>query len=463
MRTLPKLSDESGQAVIVAALCISVIIAFLGLAIDVGHILYAKRTLQSVADAAALAGALEVRVCGTTPSCPAMTTAAQQALAENNLPGSALITNCSSTAGAGLTLELNNSPCALSSDPNKGKDNYVEAIVSRTEQTYFASILGFNNILVSARAEAARGIGGPCIYALDPTASGAIEVTVALGVVSYCGIVDESNSSSAFSCLAGLLMSAPEINITGGSAGLLCLIHPTPRTGIAPPEPTDPLAYLPPPPTASNGCGSSTGSPYYGSSKQVSVIPILSGIVFYPGVYCGGISITASILGSVTFMPGTYILKDGPGGLLGLGTSGGLQISITALSTITGNGVTFYNEGPTVGQFSIIAPAALGLSTLDLTAPTSGEYGGILFFQAHGVTQSGTFVAALVQPGQISGAIYLPNATVAYGVSALSTSYNILVADQIQFTAPILSTFGNNYSTLQSGSPMNGDISTLVQ
>jgi hypothetical protein len=35
MRSLQKLSDESGQAVIVFALCMVVIVAFLGLAIDV--------------------------------------------------------------------------------------------------------------------------------------------------------------------------------------------------------------------------------------------------------------------------------------------------------------------------------------------------------------------------------------------------------------------------------------------
>jgi hypothetical protein len=50
-------------------------------------------------------------------------------------------------------------------------------------------------------------------------------------------------------------------------------------------------------------------------------------------------------------------------------------------------------------------------------------------------------------------------------VSALSTSgtYNGIVADKIQFNISLLSTINNDYSTLQAGSPFNGDRSALVQ
>ncbi len=62
MRPIRELSDDSGQVVILAAVCMVVLIAFIGLSVDVGHLRYAKRQLQAAADAAALAAAMEVRV-----------------------------------------------------------------------------------------------------------------------------------------------------------------------------------------------------------------------------------------------------------------------------------------------------------------------------------------------------------------------------------------------------------------
>jgi hypothetical protein len=181
-------------------------------------------------------------------------------------------------------------------------------------------------------------------------------------------------------------------------------------------------------------------------------------------VYCGGISITAALASNIKFNPGTYILKDGPG-LLGI-TSGGLNITLNLLSSITGNGVTFYNEG-TQGSISVVEPLSggslLSLSNVSLSAPTSGTYAGILFFQAHGSTSTGVFVANLINNSKLEGAIYLPDADVSYGVSAVSSAYNILVAKDIHLNVAIASSFGNDYSSLPGGSPLNGNNVFLVQ
>ncbi|QHN02696.1 hypothetical protein FTO74_04405 [Granulicella sp. WH15] len=470
MTFLKKLSDESGQVIVVAALCLVVMIAFVGLAVDVGHVRYAKRNLQNAADAAALAAAMEVRVCGGTANCPAMQAAAQSALVENGYAGSLLLTNCSGLAGAALTLTLNNGPCALgASDPNTGKLSYAEVVVSQQLRTYFAKIVGFDNVPISARAEAAHGLGGPCIYALDPSGPGAITVVGGVGFTSTCAIVDESTSDAALACVVGLGISAPKISVSGGAAGLLCGSTPPPTLHVPPPSPADPLAYLPAP--TGDACpSSSSGPPYYGSATPVNLtLPLLANIVFNPGVYCGGISITASLLSSITFNPGTYILKDGHSTILGIPqpTTGGLQINIGGLlSSISGSNVLFYNES-TSGGFSVVATSAIGgilpLGSFNLSANTQGEYAGILFFQAHGNTAPGTFVASLVSPSNLSGAIYMPDAQLNYAVGVITPSYNILVARDITFTAQILSTVGSNYATLQSGSPVNGDNAVLVQ
>jgi Flp pilus assembly protein TadG len=462
IRRLCRLGDESGQTVIVAALCMTVLMGLLALAIDAGELREAKRQLQFTADAAAIAAGLEIRVCGTTSNCPAMQAAAQNALVENGLAGGTSLSNCASITGAGLTMVVNNPPCALgSADPNTGNTSYVEVVVSQQQQTNFASILGFNNVPITVRAEAGRG-SGPCIYALDPSGPGAIAVLAGLGIASTCAVVDESSSSSALTCVVGALISAPKISVTGGTSGLLCGSNPPPLTGVKVPNPADPLAYLPAPSTATAACGSSTASPYFGSASIVNIALLGGTKVFNPGVYCGGISITAAVLTNITFNPGIYILKQGPGPLGPLIPTGGLTITLSALSTIQGQGVMFYNEG-TVGAFSITAPAALGLSNFNLSAPTSGTYGGMLFFQAHGTTAQGTFLLNLLQGSELQGAIYEPDAVVSYGVSAVSTSYNILVAKDLQFPVAVLSVFGSNYASLASGSPLYGDTAILVQ
>jgi Flp pilus assembly protein TadG len=457
------LSEESGSVLVLASLSLIFLLSIVGLAIDVGHLRQVKRTVQNAADAAALAAAIQVRICGTnSPNCSSMQSAARNALAENGLSATNTLVNCAGAPQAGVTLTINNPVCAVATDPNRGKMNYVEAVVSQQVPMMFARLVGMKNVTVSARAEAARGVGGPCIYALDPSGP-AIIVVAGVLVKANCGVVDESASSNALTCVVGAFIYAPRISVSGGSDSLLCLASSTPRLHVPPPTPRDPLAYLPPPPHANDACGSSTHSPYTGSPNAVN-LALLGNTVFNPGVYCGGISLTANLLSSITFNPGVYILRDAPG-LLNI-PQGGLHLTLSALTSVTGNGVMFYNEGP-VGTFTVVEPVTggslLSLANVSLSAPTSGEYGGVLMYQAHGVTASGTFLASLVGSSNLQGAIYLPDAAVGYGVSALSSSYNILVAKDIYLTVAVGSTFGNDYSTLESGTPLNGDNVRLVQ
>ena len=462
MRSLRICKEESGAILTVTALSLVLILSILGFGVDVGHLLFVKRSMQNAVDAAALAAALEARACNGTSACTAMQKAAENALTENGFTATTILTNCTGTAGTGVTLTLNNPPCAISGDPNSGKTNYAEVMVSEPVPTYFANLMGLHSVTITTRAEAARGLGGPCIYALNPTGP-AITILAGIIVKSRCPIVDESTSSDALSCVIGAFLYAPRISVSGGSQSLLCLAASQPQTYVPTPVPADPLAYLPAPSTANDACGTSTSSPYYGSSSPVN-ITLGGNVVFNPGVYCGGISITAALLSTIKFNPGTYILKDHTG-LLGI-TQGGLNITLNELTSITGNGVTFYNEG-TQGSLMVVEPVSggslLSLSNVSLSAPTTGTYAGILFFQAHGSTPSAVFVANLIDNSKLEGAIYLPDGDVSYGVSAVSSAYNILVAKDIHLNVAVGSVFGNDYSSLPGGSPLSGNNVSLVQ
>ena len=67
---------QAGQSLVFVALGMVVLIGILGLAIDIGYYRYVRRELQTAADAAALAGAMDL-------SYSDVTTAAQAASSEN--------------------------------------------------------------------------------------------------------------------------------------------------------------------------------------------------------------------------------------------------------------------------------------------------------------------------------------------------------------------------------------------
>jgi hypothetical protein len=462
MKWLRQMREERGSILVTTSLGMLLFVAILGLAIDFGHFLYVKRNLQSAVDSAALAAALEARTCNGTQVCAAMQAAAHGALQENGIGAPTVLTNCQSGTSSGITLMLNNPPCAIAGDPNNGKATYAEAILYQPVQTYFASLLGLKTVTVQARAEAAHGLGGPCIYALNHSGQ-ALTIIAGVIVKSRCPIVDESTSSDALSCVIGAFLYAPRISVSGGSSSLLCFAASTPQTYQAIPTPADPLAYLPAPSTANDACGTSASSPYYGSSSAVNVT-LGGNVTFNPGVYCGGISITAALASNIKFNPGTYILRDTTN-FLGL-SSGGLNLTLNLLTSVTGSGVTFYNEGAH-GSIMVTEPLSgtsyLSLSNISLSAPTNGTYSGILFFQAHGVTSNGVFIANLINNSKLEGAIYLPDGDVTYGVSAVSSAYNILVAKDIHLDVAVGSVFGDDYSGLAEGSPLNGNNVALVQ
>ncbi len=188
---------EAGQSLVLVGVGMVVLIGVLGLAIDFGYYRYVRRELQTAADAAALAGAMDL-------SYLDVTTAAQSASSENGF-----------TNGAnGVTVTVYNpphdGPYASSNYPT-----YVEAVVTQNNvPQFFSQILGVRPITLSASAVAAGGIN--CIYGLD-TGSGALTVFLTI-VQSACGVVDNDNLNLTVAALC-----APSIQLKGSQTGFLGL------------------------------------------------------------------------------------------------------------------------------------------------------------------------------------------------------------------------------------------------
>jgi Flp pilus assembly protein TadG len=453
---------DAGQAVVLAALGMVVILGFLGLGLDLGYLRSMKRQVQKAADAAAVAAAVEITYCGGTNSCSALTTAAQSALTENGLTPSTLATNCGASSN-NLVITVNNPPCYLgASDPHKGDAHYVEVVVSQVEPLMFTKVFGVKNATLTARSEAALGSGNNCIFALDPTDSGTLAVDFLASVNSQCGIVDESSSSSAMTCFLGVITGS-QIGIVGGASDFICSVSPAPKTGIAVPSPADPLAYIPAPTVGA--CGTSTKSPYTGYSGSTAGLVLNGTAALNPGVYCGGIEINSGA--NVTLNSGTYILTSATS--TG-GTSYGLTVDIGGLAT--GTGVTFYNTvtaGKTAGPIQFNFTSFTAGNGISFTAPTSGTYEGILFFQDSANTSQAQIIGSSSYNTVLQGAYYFPTAKVLFAFDG-PIQYNILDAWQIEFAALTFAGstfnttgFSNNFSSLANGSPVKGTGGVLVE
>jgi len=169
-------------------------------------------------------------------------------------------------------------------------------------------------------------------------------------------------------------------------------------------------------------------------------------ITFNPGEY-SAITVSPSVGPKLIFNPGLYIIQG----------SGGLSLTGAGV-TIQGTGVTFY-IGPSAGSVTVNGI----LNFINLVAPTTGTWAGILFFQdrsnsnAACVGGCGASVSGILNFTQIQGALYFPDALLSFNgccqnsAGPYYTAYEITVASQLSFTFDY---FNDDYSSLPGGSPI---------
>ena len=424
------LQDESGQALVLAGVSMTVIVAFLALAIDVGQLRYQQTKLQNAADAAALAAALEMSYCGSTHACTAMQTAAQKALVENGFSGSTVYTQCG-TPGTGLTIGVNQGPCALGStsgDPNYGSSQYVEVVVSYPQSTYFAKIVGISSVKINVRAEAGLGNSNDCLYlSTGNTTTSANQTLLVNGnatISASCGIINDAGGSQAAVFNGGDTITSTGLYIHGGDLNNgNNTLNPSPTTGVSPVS--DPLSYLSPP---------AAGSCTY--SNEV----INSGggtVTLNPGTYCGGLIINGSA--TVSFNPGTYIMQG--------------NMIVNGGDTISGTGLTFY--------FSSGSLTMNGSSDASLVAPTTGTYAGILIYQnpsdGSGIILNGD------TNSKWQGTVYAAGANLTINGGGNLAAYTIVDAASMTVNGGVDFTLGADYSSLPGGSPAKSSVPTLME
>jgi Flp pilus assembly protein TadG len=401
---------DRGQVMVLICVSLVAIVGMIAVVTDFSFMQHQRNMMQTAADSAAMAGSEEL------------------AYGDQVVAGQADAATNGYTNGTGsVTVTINNPP---STGPNASNSGYVEAIVTKPEPTYFLRVLGVTTMTVSARAVAYEGNGPNCIYVLNPTASGALSGNGNVSVASGCGLLVDSNSSTAITAVGNVSITAPQIGVVGNySAGSNVTLTPAPKTGVI--AATDPLAYVAAPTVGScahtnfslNGNNGSSGSPYQ----------------LYAGTYCGGISVHGNAV--LKFNAGTYVMAGG-------------GMSISANTTMSGTGITFYNTTGTGGYGGINFN---GNTQANFSAPTSGPLAGILFFQDRSIPSTG---AGSTITGNASstfdGALYFPTTVLSFNGNSSANGYSIVVANQLSLSGN--ASIGANYSSLTGGSPIKGTI-----
>ena len=165
------------------------------------------------------------------------------------------------------------------------------------------------------------------------------------------------------------------------------------------------------------------------------------GTVLNPGTYCGGISVSG--IANVTFSAGQYIINGG-----------GLSFGNSAVAT--GSNVIFYLTGTNANYASVNAS---GASNVTFSAPTSGTYQGILFYQDRSLTSASPAPFGNSAAVTLTGSLYFPTTKVSFSGAAETSSYMAIIADEVSFAGSANITYdstGQNtglYS--QKASPFN--------
>ncbi len=366
------------------------LIGFAGLAIDVSILFHGKRTAQAAADAAAIAGIQDANY------------------------GTALASARHSASQNGVTNGVNGAAVSLNTPPQYGayrnRVGYAEAVVILPQPTFFiGAFRGLTSMNVTARAVAGiTSAGGGCIYALgnsgiDFSANGNANLSM-----PTCGLTIDSSSNNALSVNGNINLSANYINVVGGvSKNGNISISPTPVTGVLPTS--DPLAYLQAP--SPSGC---SADPNLNGNTTTTISP---------GCY-NGISINGN--SQLTLSAGTYVVNGG--------------FNLNGNATITGTGVTLIFLGST--SFN-------GNVTLNLTAPTTGTYNGLLFFQpssnVNSLTLNGNAGSVL------HGIMYFPAAALTMNGNAGMSIYTDLVVKSLAMNGNV--SF-QDYAAINPASPL---------
>lgn len=351
------LASARGHVAILTAVAAPALVGSVGLGAEAGLWFYKQRVAQMSADVAAYAGAVEAR------------NGSPITVIEPVVVGEARRHGYNDALG----------PIAVNWPPLSGSninERSVEVVITQTYPRLLSGMFLDKDVMMTVRAVGSFDAPGPaCILALDPSASLSLEFSgSSSATLTNCDLMANSLAVDALGVSSTGTVSVSCANSVGGvvsGPNLVLTDCPEPRINL--PPALDPYAHLTPPPQPA-GCQTVPGGV---RARTIS-----------PGHYCSGMNLS----GEVTLEPGVYYVSGGT-----FRTNGN--------SNVTGSGVTIYLTGDADIQMN-------GNAHVDLSAPATGDYAGVLFWGDENNLQDTAAIFNGTASSSLKGALYLPNQTV---------------------------------------------------
>lgn len=350
----------------IVAIVLPVLLGVAGLGVDAGSWMFARRDLQTAADAAALAGTWEMARGGNLYIDSAALKEAQ-----NN--------GYKNADGDIITVT-----------PDYD-DESVTVEIQQQAQLYLTRIIRSDPVITTVQATAQiTGLKGNfCILALNDSDSGSLSFsgTVELSMPD-CGIAANSSDDSALIINGNVDITVEDVVLTGDydiNGGSADFNYDSIDTGAAPIQ--DPYA--------------DTALPVVGACDYNNYQ--ISGGGSYtlnPGVYCGGLRISGN--NDITFNPGVYIMDRGDLDVIGNGSLYGEEVAFF-----------FTGSGNNYGQLKVT-----GGKTVEFSAPQEpDDLAGFVFFQDPDAPTNGNISNMMTGNADIliDGVMYFPSQEINFG------------------------------------------------
>lgn len=390
-----KQRDRRRRSMVLAwvVLILFLMVAFVGVATDVGYLMFVAHQLQNAADAASLAAAQKVHL-----DVDQTRQADIDCALANEAAGAPVQcdANAANAPDGDIVIGRFNRDTGEFT-PTLFAPKSVKVVARRTDTSLaapvrllFGSLFGIDtaNVYRSAIATSEGGTGAGLI-ALDPDDSCSLTIQGSVFVDVNSGAMQVKSGDDDALCVIGSVAdtNASEINVTGDEriTGNNDNFDDILNTG-QPPIP-DPLADLPEP----------TWDPA-DDLGEVRVTDSGANITLRPGFYSGGIFANG---GTITLDPGIYIL-DGAG------------LSISGNTTFIAEGVMFFITG--TGFVDLRGTGIIRITPPDpdlYSYPGVDTYEGISIFQARDNTNESTIIGTSLM--ELVGTLYFPAARLNLG------------------------------------------------
>lgn len=402
--------NSDANVLAMAAVLMPVMIGAAGLGVDTIQWTLAQRQMQRMADTAALAGALAKSQGFSASSSASAALTAAKLTTMNRIP----VIETPPTSGS-----------------YSGNTGAVRVILTTSKPLPFSSLFLRAGPLIRVEATAASVSNGTyCVLSLESTSTAGVTLQGSSSVDMGCGIATNSTAAQAITTGGSSSVAASPVAAVGG---LRSSVNYAPGTVLLPHSlaQQDPFKSLP------------SLSPYTTSSYPTSGLPtvckLATSLKVQPnttvnvtnpsGVACYK---DMSLKGNVTFAPGLYYFSGG-------------SLDIAASANVSGTGVTFIL--PYVSPSSSANVNVSGSATVNLSAPTSGTYAGVLIYQDRLAPSNGSNTISGNGSSKLQGAIYMPAQQVTLaGTIGMNTKCLQIVARRVAFSGA---------STIENDCPTN--------